>query len=113
MAKVAAVKRTYFLTYLLPSSFTETELQAHKQTVDTLVTKHKGSIVNVEEWGKRRLAYKLKHSGKWFTEAFYIHLTLSMESSRVTAFEKDIYLQSQILRHLLVVTEEADTAKTE
>jgi len=113
MAKIATPDRTYFLTYLLPPTLTETEFQAYKKTFEALLTKHKGVIVNLEDWGKRRLAYKIKHHGKWFTEAFYVHTTISMNPGQVVAFEKDIYLQVQIMRHLLVVADLKESPKSE
>lgn len=105
MAKSAANMRSYYLTYLLPDSLTETELSAQKQTITDLVTRHKGLVVNVEDWGKKRMAYKIRHAGKWYFEANYVHFSLSLDPLQVTAFERDIYLQSQVMRHLLVVSE--------
>jgi ribosomal protein S6 len=101
-----AIKRSYFLTYLLPSALTETEVKTHQDSLTTLVKKHKGSVVGVEEWGKNRLAYKIKHAGKWYTEAYYLHYSLELDPAHVSAFEKDIHLQAQIIRHLLVIAPE-------
>jgi small subunit ribosomal protein S6 len=105
MAKTAANMRSYFLTYLLPETLTETEVATHKKTITDLVTRHKGSVVKVEDWGKQRMAYKIRHGSKWHLEAYYVHFTLSLEPAQVIAFERDIYLQTQIMRHLLVVAE--------
>jgi small subunit ribosomal protein S6 len=98
-----AIKRAYLLTYLLPSSLTETEVKAHQDTLAALLKKHKGSVTQLEEWGKRRLAYKIKHAGKWYTDAYYLHYLIEMEASHLAAFGKDVHLQSQIMRHLLTV----------
>jgi small subunit ribosomal protein S6 len=110
MAKPAANVRSYYLTYLLPETLTETEVSNQKKAVTDLVARHKGSVVTVEDWGKKKMAYKIRHSGKWHTEANYVHFTLSLDPAQVTAFERDIYLQPLVMRHLLVVTEgESDT----
>ncbi len=104
-----AMNRSYFLTYLLPSSLTETEVKAHQDSLAALVKKHKGSVSSVEEWGKRRLAYKIKHAGKWYTDAYYLHFAVEMDPSHLSAFEKDIYLQTQIMRHLVVLAPETSS----
>ncbi len=98
--------RRYFLTYLLPSGFTDSELNTFKKEVAELVTKHKGSVVATEEWGKQKMAYKIKHANKWHTEAVYVHLVLSVEPTQINALEHDVYLNTHILRHLLVIADE-------
>lgn len=101
--------RQYFLTYLLPPSYTDSELNTFKDGVAKLVTKHKGTVVNTEEWGKRRTAYKIRHAGKWQTEAVYVHLTIEVDPAQVVALEKDVYLNPNIMRHLLVLTDKTET----
>lgn len=113
MAKTAANQRSYYLTYLLPDSLTETELSAQKQTITDLVTRHKGAVITVEDWGKKKMAYKIRHAGKWYYEANYVHFTLSLDPHQVTAFERDVYLQPQVMRHLLVVSEGENQASAE
>lgn len=115
MAKktTSAETRTYYLTYLLPVSFTDAELASLRDAIAGLVTKHKGKVAKIDDWGKRPMAYKIKHAGKWQTEAAYTHLTLELPADQVQPLEKDIYLQTNIMRHLLVRIEgeEANTAE--
>ncbi len=103
---MAADKRSYLLTYLLPSSLSETEVKAHAESIEALVKKHKGSVTNLEQWGKRHLAYKMRHAGKWLTEAYYLHFTIEIDPAHITQLEKDIHLQAQIMRHLIVINDE-------
>jgi len=95
--------RRYFLTYLLPTSYTESELSGFKDEIAKLVAKHQGKIVATDEWGKRKTAYKIRHAGKWFTDAVYVHLTLEIDPAEINALEKDVYLNVNIMRHLLVL----------
>ncbi len=118
MAKTAAVvktaeSRTYFLTYLVPATFTDSEARSLKDSVVNAVTKHKGTVVKAEDWGKRRMAYKIKHSSKWQTEAFYTHLTISLDPAQVQPLERDVYLTQNIMRHLLVLADEAGQPETQ
>lgn len=99
------INRSYFLTYLLPAGYTESELVTFKEQIATLVTKHQGKVTNTDEWGKRKMAYQIKHSGKWHTEANYVHLTINMNPAEAQPLERDIHLNVNVIRHLLVVTE--------
>jgi small subunit ribosomal protein S6 len=100
-----AAKRSYFLTYLLPTSYTESELATFNEKIATLVTKHKGKVTNTESWGKKKMAYQIKHSGKWHTEANYVHLTVELVPAEAQALEKDMYLNPNVIRHLFVLAE--------
>ena len=108
---MAVDQRLYFFTYLIPASMSESEAGSVKEAVELLVKKHKGKVVKTDEWGKKRLAYKIKHTGQWLTEAYYVHLTLDLAATETAAFERNIYLQPQIMRHLLTVTEESTLEK--
>jgi len=104
--KTVATHRSYFLTYLLPTAYTETELNTFKEQVANLVVKHQGKITQTEEWGKRKMAYKIKHGGKLHSEAHYIHLTVDLVATEAQSLEKDLYLNQVVIRHLFVIAEE-------
>lgn len=97
--------RLYELTYLLPSGLTETELSTAKTSIEKLIAKHKGKIVRTEDWGKLELAYKIRHAGKRQTEAVYTHYVLEFLPENAFKFEKELYLQDVVMRHLLVKIE--------
>lgn len=97
--------RQYELTYLISVSLTVAEAKAVHSQVEDIVKKHKGSVTSKEDWGKKQMAYSIKHSGTKQTEAQYMHLVLEFDTSAVNAFEKEIGLTERIIRYLLVVQE--------
>jgi small subunit ribosomal protein S6 len=99
-------KRLYEVTYLTDASFTETELKTVQDQVTKLVTKYKGETKEVQNWGKKALAYRIKIHGKTHTEAVYTHQTVVFEPTQVPEFEKELYLNEQLIRHLVVVAED-------
>lgn len=105
--------RQYELTYLVPASLTSDEAASVKTAVEKLVKKHKGSVISQEEWGKRNLAYTIQVGGKRHTEAVYTHVVLEFDTAHTVAFEKDIYLNQSIIRHLLVVAEPSKEKSSE
>lgn len=97
--------RQYELTYLLPASLTSDEVNQVKTAVEKLVTKHKGKVLSSEDWGRKTLAYTIQVGGKRHTEAVYTFVVLEFDTADTVAFEKDVYLNQSVIRHLLVVAE--------
>lgn len=105
MPKKAFDERTYELTCLASTGYTESEVLKIQDQIAALVTKHKGSVSLKENWGKKKLAYIIKHGGSQQKEAYYLHFRLDLSSSAAVAFEKDVYLMTNIMRHLFIVAE--------
>lgn len=61
-----------------------------------------GEIRNVEQWGRRRLAYPIRR----FNEGFYAVTHFSLEPNKVRALEANLDLAEDVLRHLVVRREE-------
>lgn len=97
--------RQYELTYLVPASLTTDEVNQVDAAVEKLVKKHKGSVISKEDWGKRTLAYTIHTAGKHHTEAVYKFLVVEFETSNTVAFEKDIFLNQSIIRHLMIIAQ--------
>ena len=76
--------------------------EALDTTIDNVVGKFitgsGGTISNVEQWGKRRLAYPIKH----FMEGSYVltHFKLKPELSK--ELEASLRISEDVLRHLLI-----------
>ena len=66
--------------------------------VQELVTKSGGRVDGVQEWGKRRLAYKIhkKHEGN------YLVMNFQMDSQHAKKFEQSLRLNDHVIRFLLV-----------
>jgi small subunit ribosomal protein S6 len=105
------VVRDYELTYLLPATYTDSELGKLVDEVETLIKKNKGTVKGTEKWGKRKLAYKIKHSGAYQTEAHYFQVIFTAPSVLAPEIEKAIYLYTKIIRHLMIVADEANDKK--
>ena len=95
--------RHYELTYILPASFTTDESAKVHDKIAKLLTKLKGKIVSKEDWGKQSFAYKIKLHGKTFTEGIYTHLIIELDRKHVAQVERELLLDQQLLRYLLVI----------
>lgn len=102
----AEKSRSYELTYLIPGDKTSVQVTSVETAIKRLAKKHQVSVVSEEDWGKREMAYTIKHGGARQTEAHYKHAVLEADPANVQAFEKDLYLNTDVMRHLLVLAEQ-------
>ncbi len=62
-----------------------------------------GQITNVDDWGKRRLAYEVDH----MKEAFYYFIQFDAESTAPAEIENRIRIMENVVRFLIVRADEA------
>jgi small subunit ribosomal protein S6 len=66
--------------------------------IQDLVSKNGGRVDGVQEWGKKRLAYKIKKR----QEGHYVILNFQLDSDQTKKLEQSLRLNDQLLRFLLV-----------
>jgi small subunit ribosomal protein S6 len=91
--------RNYELTYIADPELNEDSLAALEERVHGWIEAADGKIIEVERWGKRRLAYLIDKK----PEGFYYVLSLEMPPTASSAIERDLRLSEQILRYLITV----------
>jgi|SRR5579859_1080986 len=112
-SKKEAVVRLYELTFLVPGTMTDQEAEKIKAEVDALLKKYKADDVKVEDWGKRPLSYLITHESKKQSDAYYTHIMFKFGAGKAQDFERDIFLQPKIMRHLLLVSDGKENVTTE
>lgn len=71
------------------------------EDVKGLVTRFGGTITDVEEWGKKKLAYDIQK----ISEGFYYFIRFEAESSAPGEIESRIRIMENVLRFLCVKQE--------
>lgn len=94
--------KVYEFVALFSPELSEIEVQGIQESLIALIKKHKGKVLNMENWGKRSLSYLIKK----FSEAHYLFFTLELDAEHVEPFNKDIRLNTQAIRSLLVLQDE-------
>ncbi|MCL2109998.1 30S ribosomal protein S6 [Microgenomates group bacterium] len=95
-------ERKYEITYLVSSGMTTSELNTVRDEMVSLVGKYKGKVVDTQDWGKKTLAYPIKHGGRTLTEAVYTHLVVALAANKVGELTKEIELKKEVVRSLVV-----------
>ena len=67
-----------------------------------LVEKHGGQITNVDEWGKKKLAYEIDK----MTEGYYYFIQFDAEPTAPADIEQRVRIKDNVLRFLCVRRDE-------
>lgn len=94
--------RRYELMLLFRPDLEDDKLQASVEKVTRAIVNAGGALTKVSPWGKRRLAYDIKH----FREASYFLIHFDIAPGEVRGIERGILITEEILRHLVTVLEE-------
>ena len=62
------------------------------------ITRYNGTITEVEEWGKKRLAYEIQHQ----REGFYYFIQFEADSAAPAEIERHARIMDNVLRYLIV-----------
>jgi small subunit ribosomal protein S6 len=95
------MQKTYELMVLLHPDL-EIDAEAPINKVEGLVAAAGGKVTKRDNWGKKRLAYKIARQDF----AIYVYFELQLDPSAVRGLETQILITEEVLRHLLVVHEE-------
>ena len=94
--------RNYEGVLILNPDLPSDQSKATVAQVQELVTKNGGRVDGLQEWGKRRLAYKI---GKRY-EGSYLIVNFQMDSKQAKKLEQGFRLNDNVLRYLLVNKDE-------
>ncbi|MGH7197960.1 MAG: 30S ribosomal protein S6 [Candidatus Omnitrophota bacterium] len=70
--------------------------------IQETISKNGGRIDGMQEWGKRRMAYKIKKR----QEGYYVILNFQLEGPQTKKLDQFLRLNDQIIRHLLINKDE-------
>ncbi|MEE1073441.1 MAG: 30S ribosomal protein S6 [Cellulosilyticum sp.] len=94
--------RNYELSVVLFSTLSEEEKVATLEKVKELITRFGGEITNVDDWGKRKLAYEIEKQ----REGFYYFIQFQAEAGAPAEIESRVRIMEQVLRYLIVSLED-------
>ncbi len=90
--------RDYELVLITSPEVVDEALAATIDSVSQFVTEKGGIVSNVEQWGKRKLAYPIKQ----FMEGNYVLAQFQLKPTLGKELEANLRISEKILRHLLI-----------
>ena len=92
----------YELAVVVSAKIEDDERAAVVEKAKALVERFGGQITNVDDWGKKRLAYEVQK----MKEAFYYFIQFDEESSVPAEIESRIRIMDNVIRYLCVRRDE-------
>lgn len=90
--------RDYEILYIVRADLDDDKVQDIIKRVNTLIEKAGGSVERTNIWGKRKLAYEVKHQ----KEGSYVLQDFQIGPDRVPELEGALKITEEVLRHLVV-----------
>ena len=91
----------YELAVVVSAKIEDEERAAVVDKCKALIERFGGTITNVDDWGKKRLAYEIQK----MKEGFYYFIQFEAESSAPAEIESRIRIMDNVLRYLVVKNE--------
>ena len=91
----------YELAVVVSAKIEDEERAAVVDKCKALIERFGGTSTNVDDWGKKRLAYEIQK----MKEGFYYFIQFEAESSAPAEIESRIRIMDNVLRYLVVKNE--------
>jgi small subunit ribosomal protein S6 len=94
--------RTYEIVFIAAPNTTDDDLTKLTAQLDKVVTDLGGTITKTDNWGRKKLAYKIgKHD-----EGLYIVLYIEGSGKEIAEVERRLRVNDLVIRHMTVRTDE-------
>jgi small subunit ribosomal protein S6 len=90
--------REYEIVYVIRPDLSEEDRSTKIERIHSLISENGGEIGKVEDWGKRVLAYEIKHN----TEGYYGLAEFRLPPDSVRTVEDRLNIDEEILRYQIV-----------
>ncbi|HHY82222.1 MAG TPA: 30S ribosomal protein S6 [Clostridiales bacterium] len=92
----------YESIYVIKPTVEEEAIKALVERFSTLIQQEGGQVDNVDEWGKRRLAYPIAD----FKEGYYVLMNFTAEPTVPQELERNYKITDDIIRFLTIRVDE-------
>ena len=94
--------RKYEVIFIAHPDLDEENLNNIVEKVKGWITDDKGEVVSVDNWGKKKLAYRIRKQ----REGQYILITANMEPASVKNLSQNMLFVESIMRSMITVVDE-------
>ena len=88
----------YELVCILNPEMSDEDLEASANTITQYITGREGVIDVVDKWGKKKLAYPIRH----YVEGNYVLTKFKISPARCKELEANLGISEDVIRHLLI-----------
>lgn len=91
-------KRTYESVVIINAALEDEQIDATIARIQEIITTHGGEIVDVDKWGRKRLAYPIKKA----KSGYYAVFRFTASTDLIAALERNYRLDENIVRYLTI-----------
>ncbi|MEW5825357.1 MAG: 30S ribosomal protein S6 [Candidatus Bipolaricaulota bacterium] len=91
--------RDYEIVFIVRPDLTDEARAAKSERVHTLIAENGGTVTKTEDWGRRVLAYPIRH----YTDGFYVFTEFGMPPESVSTLEGRLNIDEELLRYQIVL----------
>lgn len=88
----------YELVYIVSPEVADESLETRVDNISQFITGKEGVIDGVEKWGRKKLAYPIKH----FLEGNYVLTKFKLSPAQCKELDANLRISEEIIRHLLI-----------
>ena len=100
-ASTVGSQRNYEIMLVLNSVLSDERVEAITDSVRQIIINGQGTVADVKNFGKRRLAYPIKHHG----DGIYILINYTLLSTVNQSIENLLNITEEVLRYMIVLHE--------
>lgn len=96
--------RNYQSVLILKPDLDEAQVDQSVEKITSLIKKFGGSVLKLDQWGKKRLAYRVKKN----KFGYYLNVYHTCEQGRIPDLEKEYQLYDLVIKYLVIRLQERD-----
>ena len=96
--------KAYELLFFVAPTISDEDRIAVMKRIETTIAEGEGEVDNVDEWGKRKLAYEING----LTDGDYTLVNFHADPQNVAELDRVLRINDAVVRHMIVKREDRD-----
>ena len=96
--------KAYELLFFVATTISDEDRVAVMKRIETTIAEGAGKVDNVDEWGKRKLAYEING----LTDGDYSLVNFHADPQNVAELDRVLRINDAVVRHMIVKREDRD-----
>ena len=96
--------KAYELLFFVAPTISDEDRGAVMKRIETTIAEGAGKVDNVDEWGKRKLAYEING----LTDGDYTLVNFHADPQNVAELDRVLRINDAVVRHMIVKREDRD-----
>lgn len=106
--------RRYEMLTIFSPHLSDEDLNGTIEQATGYITAGGGAVTQTirdSPWGRRRLAYTIRHNGQDLRDGYYVLFYFDAEPRRIADLERSLQLNDRVVRHMVVKVDERQVAR--